>query len=212
MSTILKSAILAAAVGAFALAAPVHAITPEGSAGTPTTATTDDMDKTEAGDAATESTDAMSCEAPTPLYDAESTTCVAECPEGSIASEAGDACELQDAFLYRQGRQLALDGQYDRALAMLNAADRSDPMVLTMSGYALRKSGRLQDGIALYHQALAIDPGNPYTLEYLGEGYVAAGNLPLALEQLHLLKTTCGAECDQYRQLASVISGQAGWQ
>jgi len=204
IQTILKSAVLSVAVLAFA--APAHAVS-DTSTDTPASA--------EAPEGATEAaTDAMmTCEAPTPLYDPAAETCVAECPEGALPNEAGDACEAQEAYFYRQGRQLALDGQYDKALAVFAAgADPSDPMVLTMTGFALRKSGRLEEGIALYHQALAIDPANPYTLEYLGEGYVAAGNLSLALEQLHLLKATCGAECAQYLQLAAVISGQANWQ
>lgn len=203
--TILKSAALAAAILAFAV--PAHAVSDSSA---DVSATTTDAQE-DAAEAAADAT--MSCEAPAALYDPAGETCVAECPEGSVPNEEGTACEAQEAYFYRQGRQLALDGQYDKALAVFAAgADRSDPMVLTMTGFALRKSGRLEEGIALYHQALAIDPDNPFTLEYLGEGYVASGNMSLALEQLHRLKTTCGADCDQYRQLAAVISGHAAWQ
>ncbi len=38
------------------------------------------------------------------------------------------------------------------ALALLNAADQNDAMVLTMIGYSKRKSGALHEGIGYYHR------------------------------------------------------------
>jgi len=136
------------------------------------------------------------------VYDADKKICV--------QAEAG---VLDDEQLYEQGRVLALAGRYGEALTALGAVvDKDDAMVLTMIGFAKRKSGALAEGIALYHQALAFEPDNLNTLEYLGEGYVASGEMGLAVTQLHKLKTLCGPDCDQYQQLATVISGGANWQ
>jgi hypothetical protein len=68
--------------------------------------------------------------------------------------------------------------------------------------------GAVDEGIAWYHKALAIDPGNLYTHEYLGEGYVAAGRPDLAKIQLAKLETLCGTSCEQYEGLAAAIAGE----
>jgi tetratricopeptide (TPR) repeat protein len=68
--------------------------------------------------------------------------------------------------------------------------------------------GDVDEGIAYYHQALAIDPDNLDTREYLGEGYVAAGRTDLAEIELARLETLCGADCGQYEALAAAIAGE----
>jgi tetratricopeptide (TPR) repeat protein len=107
------------------------------------------------------------------------------CPQGNC--EQTDA-NLDDADLYVTGRELALAGHYQDALDALGAVSDKDAMTLTMIGYATRKLGRTDEGIAIYHQALALDPGNLNTHEYLGEGYLAAGRIDLAELQLDVLE------------------------
>ena len=117
-----------------------------------------------------------------------------------------------DRTLYKQGRTLALAGDYTDALSVFDAiADKNDAMVLTMMGYATRKLGRLDEGIALYHQALAIEPDNLNTREYLGEGYLDAGRVDLAEAELDTLERLCGTDCSQYRALARVLNGNSVW-
>ena len=118
---------------------------------------------------------------------------------------------LNDTEIYQQGRDLALDGHFAPALQLLVEADQTDPMVLTMIGYATRKLGYLDEGIAIYHQALAIDPDNLNTHEYLGEGYLDAGRIDLAEAELDTLGRLCGTDCRQYRALAGVIAGDGVW-
>ncbi len=145
------------------------------------------------------------------------TTEAPECKTGQVWDEDKEECVdaealLDDDALYEQGSALALAGKVDKALPILNAiADRDDAMVLTMTGFALRKSGEVDAGIALYHQALALEPDNLNTIEYLGEGYVAAGKLSLAMTQLQRLKGLCGTDCEHYRKLADVIGGSGAW-
>ena len=84
-------------------------------------------------------------------------------------------------------------------------------MVLTMIGYSKRKSGALDEGIGYYYQALAIDPDNVNTREYLGEGYVVKGRLDLAQAELDRIGTICGESCDQYLDLAAAMAGNEDW-
>lgn len=117
---------------------------------------------------------------------------------------------IPDSDLYAQGRQLALDGEYDAALDLLYAVrNQRDPMVLTMIGYSKRKQGDMDGGFAAYRQALAIDPGNLNTHEYMGEAYVTIGKVEEAKLELATLHRLCGgAGCEQYDDLAKVLGGE----
>jgi tetratricopeptide (TPR) repeat protein len=115
---------------------------------------------------------------------------------------------LDDQQLLDQGRHLALAGSYDSALDTLSyVRNQHNDMVLTYIGYSKRKLGKVDEGIGYYHQALAINPNNLNTREYLGEGYVAAGRTDLAVDQLNKLEALCGTDCDQYEQLELAIAG-----
>jgi tetratricopeptide (TPR) repeat protein len=134
------------------------------------------------------------------------------CGEGFVYDEEKKICvpkeALNDEQLYEQGNALALAGHYESALDVLGAIrNKNDAMVLTMMGYSKRKLGLIDEGLALYHQALAIEPDNLNTHEYLGEGYVAIGRVDDARIQLAKLESLCGTDCEQYRELAEAIAG-----
>jgi tetratricopeptide (TPR) repeat protein len=124
-----------------------------------------------------------------------------------------DARLLDDGELYEQGRALALAGYYGNALAAFDAIeDKHDAKVLTMIGYSTRKLGHFEDGIAYYRQALAIDPVNLDTHEYLGEAYVSLGRDDLAGVQLDKIEAICGGTaCEQYATLADFMTGDGTW-
>ena len=63
--------------------------------------------------------------------------------------------------------------------------------------------------MAYYQKALAIEPDNVNTHEYLGEGYVAIGRVELARLELDKLARICGTSCEQYEDLAKAISGES---
>jgi tetratricopeptide (TPR) repeat protein len=116
---------------------------------------------------------------------------------------------FDDKQLYEQGRALALAGRYAEALGALTAVrNQNDSMVLTMIGYAKRKSGSFDEGMAYYQRALSIDPKNVNTREYLGEAYVEKGRMDLAKAELVKVEALCGTECEQYQDLAKAIAGQ----
>lgn len=118
-----------------------------------------------------------------------------------------------DKELYAQGRALAVDGHYKEALALLEAIrNKHDAMVLTMIGYSKRKLGDVDTGMAFYQQALAIEPDNINTREYLGEGYVILGRMDLAQAQLDRIEKVCGTNCEQYEDLSTAMNTGTGWQ
>jgi tetratricopeptide (TPR) repeat protein len=135
------------------------------------------------------------------------------CKAGEVWSTSQNKCVksssgiVPDGDLYDQGRALALAGDFERAIEVLGAIKNKDkPGVLNYLGYAHRKAGMIDEGIAYYHQALAIDPDYVLAREYLGEGYVAAGNVDLARLQLEEIGTRCGTNCEEYIELAEVIA------
>jgi tetratricopeptide (TPR) repeat protein len=145
-----------------------------------------------------------------PVFGAQDTP---KCKEGLTYNEQTKKCEqtssLEDDALTRQGRALALNGHYENALeALMAVGDKNNATVLTYIGYATRKLGKVDEGIAWYHKALTLDPDNVYTHEYLGEGYVAAGRIDLAEQELATLEALCGKGCEQYEALSATIAGE----
>ncbi|ODT17980.1 MAG: hypothetical protein ABS35_24615 [Kaistia sp. SCN 65-12] len=138
------------------------------------------------------------------------------CRRGLVFSQKVHRCVkakssgLTDQELFQQGRQLALAGYHDNALDVLDAVqNKQDAMVLTYIGYSHRKKGDTDVGIDFYKQALALDPNNLNTHEYLGEGYASAGRMELAKAELVIVQKLCGnTECEQYEDLAAAVAGK----
>jgi tetratricopeptide (TPR) repeat protein len=148
--------------------------------------------------------------------DAQGQACV-PCADGTVYDADTKTCVtrssglIDDRDLYVHGRELALAGHYEDALDALNVIADKDAMTLTMIGYSTRKLGRTEEGIAIYHQALALDPDNLNTHEYLGEGYLAQGRIDLAEAELDVLGRLCGTDCEQYRDLQKALLGEPVW-
>jgi tetratricopeptide (TPR) repeat protein len=135
------------------------------------------------------------------------------CHTGYVWNAKKGICEkatsstMDDKTLYAQGRDLALAGRYEEALAALEAVKVQDSMVLTMIGYSQRKMGNYGEGLAYYQKALTLDPNNVNTHEYLGEAYAEKGQLDLARAELLKVSAVCGTTCEQYQDLAKAIAG-----
>src|SRR5262245_45168423 len=138
-----------------------------------------------------------------------------KCPSGKVwksgkcVSQRSDA--LTDEDRAHAGRELARDGRFNEAIAVLEmVADKNDARVLTYLGYSHRKLGDVDLGISLYKKALEIDPENVDTHEYLGEGYVTKGQLDLAYLELVEIEKRCGTSCEEYRALEkAVLAGKS---
>lgn len=136
-----------------------------------------------------------------------------QCKKGTVWNKKTKKCVkiqsgiLTDEDLYQQGRALAKEAHYDWAIEVLSAIqDQEDPRVLNYLGYSNRKAGRLDIGITYYRKALAIDPNFNLAREYLGEGYLAAGRVDLAMAELAAIAKSCGTGCEEYKELNAAIS------
>ena len=138
------------------------------------------------------------------------------CQTGYVYSEKSNKCVKVSAGLvdqkelFQQGRALAKAGHYRQALVVLAAADQKDSMVLTMIGYSKRKQGNWDEGVGYYHQALAINPNNANTREYLGEAWLTKGRADLAKAELIKIAAIAGKDSEQYEDLAKAIADRPG--
>jgi tetratricopeptide (TPR) repeat protein len=135
-----------------------------------------------------------------------------DCPAGQTWSDSARKCvpansdQLIDQEVTERGRQLARDGNYEEAIALLSTLEgRANSVALTYLGYSYRKLGQVDLGLSYYHQALALDPDDVDAREYLGEGYVATGQIDLARTQLAEIEQRCGTTCEQYEELEEAI-------
>jgi Flp pilus assembly protein TadD len=133
------------------------------------------------------------------------------CKRGEAARN--DACVtlavgvMTDEELYEQGKLLATDNEYDWALEVLALITKQDDAkVLNYIGYSHRKAGRLETGIEAYKKALSLDANFVQARAYLGEAYILAGQKELATAELAEIKTRCGADCPEYKELEKALA------
>lgn len=130
------------------------------------------------------------------VYDQRSGKCVAQ--QGS---------NLPDENLTDYAYSLAQAGRYAEAIEVLDTLKQPDTAkALNYRGYATRKLGKTDEGIAFYLRSVALDANYAQVREYLGEAYVIKGRLDLAREQLDKIKQLCGGtSCEEYEDLAEAI-------
>jgi tetratricopeptide (TPR) repeat protein len=143
----------------------------------------------------------------------------ASCPRGQVYDARSNVCVKQgsevlpDKALTEYAYALAKEERYDEALDVLNLVqNKNTPEALNYRGYATRKLGRVDEGIAYYRKSVALDPRYAQVREYLGEAYVIKGEIAHAKAQLRAIKTICGTGCEQYTHLAQAITkGSPTW-
>lgn len=134
------------------------------------------------------------------VWDADKGRCVA--PEQS---------GLSDDALFRAARELAHAGSYDGAIRVaLAMAEPEGDRALTVLGFAHRKAGRVDLGMAYYDRALALNPGNLLARAYKGMAHVEAGEMDLARAELAEIEARGGAGGWPAEALSAAIRGKAG--
>jgi tetratricopeptide (TPR) repeat protein len=135
------------------------------------------------------------------------------CPPGSVWSQSLQQCVKQssgvlpDDEMTDYAYRLAQDERFEEALDVLNLLkDPNTPKALNYRGYVTRHLGRIDEGIDYYLKSVQLDPNYAQVREYLGEAYVIKGRLDLANEQLKVIESICGTECEEYEDLAEAIS------
>jgi tetratricopeptide (TPR) repeat protein len=134
------------------------------------------------------------------------------CARGQIYNQRSRRCVqvrsevLTDQAVTDYAYALAKAERFDEALEVLNMVQHPNtPKALNYRGYITRKLGRTEEGIGYYLQSVSLDPQYPQVREYLGEAYVTQGKIDLAKEQLQVIQTLCGTDCEEYQDLAEVI-------
>lgn len=97
---------------------------------------------------------------------------------------------------------------YDAALAQLKpmVVNNPQPDVLSLMGFALRKTGDRSQAMTYYRRALDADPTHKGALEYQGELYVELGQLDKARENLAKLDRLCWFGCEEATDLKQAIA------
>ncbi len=99
-------------------------------------------------------------------------------------------------------------GEYAKAIPLLEgvtARDGKNADAYNWLGYATRKNGNPGAAIAIYQQALAIDPKHRGAHEYIGEAYLMLDDLPKAKEHLKSLNSLCFITCEELRDLRRAV-------
>jgi len=145
--------------------------------------------------------------APTPT---ETTT---QCPQGTVWDTKTTTCikaegaGLTDDQRYGAVRELAFVGRYDEAFAILNTMTEGETArVMTYQGFLLRQTGRVEEGIAAYERAIALDPANHLARSYYGQLLVQLNQRALAEVQLAAIIAKGGAGTWAEQSLASAIA------
>lgn len=146
-------------------------------------------------------------EPPTPT---ETTT---KCEEGTVWDEKTETCikaedsSLNDDQRYGAVRELAYAGRHQEALAILAAMTEGETSrVMTYQGFLLRQTGRVEEGIAAYERAIAIDPANILARSYYGQLLVQMDEIQLAEAQLDAIRTAGGQGTWAETALAKAIA------
>src|SRR5579864_1250352 len=136
------------------------------------------------------------------------------CGKGQYWSDRTGRCEklqagvLPDKELAQYAYALAKHERFAEAIEVLNLMkDPNTAEALNYRGYATRHLGRLDEGIGYYLKSVELDPKYAQVREYLGEAYVIRGDMAKAQEQLAVIKSICGTECEEYEDLEKAISG-----
>jgi tetratricopeptide (TPR) repeat protein len=102
---------------------------------------------------------------------------------------------------------LAHTGKLKDSLAVLATVhDLENPRYLNAMGFATRKLGNVDAALPYYARALEIEPDYVQAREYLGEAFLAKGDLPHASEQLAEIERRCGADCISFAALKQQIA------
>ena len=122
-------------------------------------------------------------------------------PRGNSAATPRDS-------QYTEAERAVKRGDYPAAIRLLEgvvAKDQRNADAYNLLAYSMRKSGDPAKSIPIYEKALAIDPKHKGAHEYLGEAYLALGDLDKAKQHLATLDKLCFFPCEEYTDLKKAV-------
>ena len=128
----------------------------------------------------------------------------------SVAADPGKPSTpaAQEDPTYAAGVSAVKRGDYPAAIRLFEAVVAKDDRnadAYNWLAYSTRKSGDAAKAIPIYQKALAIDPKHRGAHEYVGEAYLALGDLPRAKEHLAVLDKLCFLPCEEYSDLKKAV-------
>tara|TARA_A100000164_G_C21749527_1_gene696316 strand:+ start:105 stop:545 length:441 start_codon:yes stop_codon:yes gene_type:complete len=110
---------------------------------------------------------------------------------------------------YNEGLQAISQKKWNVAL---NAFKKAEPFMRESAdlhnflGFTYRNLGDLDKSFFHYKKSLYIDPNHVGAHEYIGEAYLIINNLKKAKFHLSKLKSICGENCEEYKELLEAIN------
>jgi tetratricopeptide (TPR) repeat protein len=136
-----------------------------------------------------------------------------ECAKGEVWDEKTSTCIkaesnlLNDDQRFGAVRELAYAGRPDEAMAILATMTEGETArVLTYQGFLLRQTGRIEDSIAAYERAIALDKTNILARSYYGQLLVQMNEMQLAALQLSAIRMHGGGGTWAERALSDAIT------
>ena len=126
-------------------------------------------------------------------------------PHSSFASWTKNRATTAE---YEAGKDAAVAGDYETAVAYLDKAVKLDPTsadAYTILGYSHHKLGDGDAALSSYRIALRLNRMHRGAHRYIGELYLEAGDLANAKDHLNKLGKACTYSCAEYRILKAEI-------
>jgi tetratricopeptide (TPR) repeat protein len=105
--------------------------------------------------------------------------------------------------------QAAIDeSDFEEAITMLEEIiffEPEDTEALNLLGFSLRSTGRFDEAMGMYKEALSIDPNHQGALEYQGELFLKLGDQASAEANLQILGDLCPDGCEAHAVLETAI-------
>ena len=120
----------------------------------------------------------------------------------------GELIFRSDSGLTKTEYLLAV-GKYTAAVETANEVLTRHPNsadAYTYRGYAYNKLGQGADALKDFQKALLLDPAHLGANKYLADIYLQKGDIPRAMEQMQVIRMTCGQlDCTELNELQREI-------
>jgi tetratricopeptide (TPR) repeat protein len=133
---------------------------------------------------------------------------LAGAPGGAAADPPRDEPSAREDPLYAEGLAAVKRSDWATAIRLFRAVvarDDANANAYNWLAYSTRKAGDPKGSVPIYQKALAIDPKHRGAHEYLGEAYLALGELAKAKEHLAILDKLCLLPCEEYTDLKEAV-------